>query len=259
MPACGAAPRIDGLTLPVGAGTLGRVSEHLAPGSRDIRLLSGWIAALAGAAACGAIIFLDVVVGPGRGPGSSTISAYFYTEWAWLFNAALVALVLGSVALIAGLLRADPQRIRSIGLWLLTVSAVGLALVLIFPKTDWSIGDSLAGRIHRIASLVAFLTAPLGMIALTRRSARPTGRAGHLAQAAFWLAIGALAWLTPMVVAAIRMFAGGPPWWRAYPLGLMERGIVGFEIAAMIALAISLALTARPPARSRTLAGAVAR
>lgn len=209
----------------------------------------GVLAAVGAVVAAAGLIGLDLFVGlSGPGAGGSTISAYIYTDYGWAFQACMVALIIGSAALLGGLIVTGLAPPRSTGTVLLALAVVAMVAILVFPKTNWAVGDSTHGQIHRLASITAFLAGPIGIMLLTRRSARRHCR-HPAATAAFWLAAGALAWLTPLLVAAANMLAGGRPWWRVVPLGLMERGIVFTEIAAMIAVATWLLVRARGRAR----------
>ena len=69
------------------------------------------------------------------------------------------------------------------------------------------------------------------------------GRWGRLS---CWLGAGSLAWFSPLIVALIMAPRTGTPWFRAIPLGLIERGLVITEVAAIAALALWALAATRP-------------
>lgn len=212
---------------------------------RDLRQ----VRILAATGICGALI-AAVVVGalhllPGTAeisPVSRTISEYALTDSGWAFNLGVVALAVGSLSVFASLVSAGHTARWSVG-WLLGVlwTAALLAIVL-FPKHNWAVGPSTNGQIHRVASMVAFLCLPVAVMLLTRRRSR-MGSVAALdhplaARSAFWLAVLSLAWFSPLVGAMLLSPITGTPWYRAVPLGLVERGLVICEVLAVIALGI---------------------
>lgn len=215
-------------------------SRDRAAGTR----LAGWITTAAAVVAAVLLAGLDLLLGLPPGVGS-TISAYVFTDGEWAFQLAIAALIIGCATLVTGVVRARLATPRSLGTALLAIAGVALVVLLVFPKTDWSQGDSWHGQLHRLASLVAFIGAPVGIIALAarRRPGEPAAATG-LRRAAVTLAVASLLWLAPLVFAATRMVFGGPPWWHALPLGLMERGIVFSEIAATAAIGLWIAVSA---------------
>lgn len=234
----------------------------VAPGrSRDraasVRLLGRVTTAVAVLAAA-LLAGLDLLLGLPPGVGS-TISAYVFTDGEWAFQLAIAALIIGCAALVAGVIRARLATAQSFGTVLLLIAGISLVVLLVFPKTDWSQGDSWHGQLHRLASLVAFIGAPLGIITLAaRRRAGESAAATALRRAALTLAVVALLWLAPLVFAAARMVFDGPPWWHAVPLGLMERGIVFSEIAATAAMGLWLVASTGARSAAKRLAGPAA-
>ncbi len=67
------------------------------------------------------------------------------------------------------------------------------------------------------------------------------------------LAAASLAWFGVILGAVVLELAGGTPWWRAIPLGLVERSMAATEVLAVLSLApglIRVADTApAPPGR----------
>lgn len=206
--------------------------------------LVGWITTAAAVMAAVLLAGLDLLLGLPPGVGS-TISAYVFTDGEWAFQLAIAALIIGCATLVAGVVLAGLATPRSLGSTLLVIAGIALVVLLVFPKTDWSQGDSWHGQLHRLASLVAFIGAPVGIIALAaRRRAGEPAAATALRRTALTLAVASLLWLAPLVFAAAQMVFGGPPWWHALPLGLMERGIVFSAIAATAAIGLWIAMSA---------------
>lgn len=182
----------------------------------------------------------------GISPYSRTISEYALTDDAWAFNLGVVALALGSLLILVAPVLAGLTRTRSIGFALGLAWVAALLIVVVFPKHNWAVGPSANGQIHRAASLVAFLCLPPAVMLLTRR--RISG-GNPAARCAFWLAAASLGWFAPLATAALLSPVTGTPWYRAVPIGLVERSLVVFEVAAVVAVGIwVLSATRRDPA-----------
>ncbi|MFC0106673.1 DUF998 domain-containing protein [Kibdelosporangium aridum] len=161
-------------------------------------------------------------------PVRRTISEYALLEDAWVFNVGVMALAIGSFAVIAALVSRQiikpfsPASIL-IGLW-----ALCLIAIVVFPKNNWAIGPSFGGMIHRYASVVAFLTLPIAAIIVGRKAkaAWPT-----------WLGVLSLGWFAFILGAVMLQPVTGVRWWVAIPLGAVERGLLVTEVAAVAALA----------------------
>jgi hypothetical protein len=177
-------------------------------------------------------------------PIRRTLSEYALTDTAWAFNVGVVALALGSLAILIATAAAGLSRVGSLGLVLGGAWVLGLLAVVVFPKHDWSVGPSTAGHVHRVASLVAFVCLPVAVILLTRRRAAPvTNRASR---SAFWLAVASLIWLGVLIGAWLISPVTGIPWYRALPIGLVERGLVLCEVAAVVAVGVWVLTATRP-------------
>ncbi|WP_059017048.1 DUF998 domain-containing protein [Mycobacterium sp. M26] len=197
----------------------------------------GWIGVTGGLLSILVVLALDATLGAqqvrGRYLRAATISEYVHTAGSVAFVAAVLTLAVTSAALLYGLVRTGVIRWLSAGSVLLTLWIVGLAAVAAFPKHNWAVGPSLSGTVHRVATLVAFIALPLAVLVIAR------GRTGT-ARAARWLAGIGIGWLMVLFAAIIVGAATDQAWWRLIPLGLVERGIAGFEVAALMALGLWL-------------------
>ncbi len=174
-------------------------------------------------------------------PVRRTISEYALVGGGWLFDVAVVGLALGSAGVLAALVAARLTPLRSLPAALLGAWCAGLLLVVAFEKTNWSIGPSVAGYVHRYASLVAFLAflaflaLPLGALLLARRH-RADQAARPFRTGVRWGSWVALASFLPIVGAIAARTVTGVPWWRAVPLGLLERGLALAEVLVVALL-----------------------
>lgn len=204
---------------------------------RSTHVLLGWFGVLGAAISVAAILSLDAIIGgqshrPGRTLRMATISEYIYTSGDWAFLTGVLALALGSILLLTGLVHAGLVAPLSPGSILMSLWVIGLVGIAAFPKHNWEIGPSTSGSIHRMATLLAFVSLPAAVLAITRRhrSARP----------ATWLAYGSIGWLAVLFGAIAVSMVTDLRWYRIIPLGIVERGIVAFEVAAVIALGVWL-------------------
>lgn len=176
-------------------------------------------------------------------PLRRTISEYAYTSLGWVFNSGVVAISVGSLLIAASLWSSGTLRGSSGGSIATIGWGVGLLLLVVYPKHDWSVGPSGHGTVHRIASLVAFICVPIAAIAIGRR------RTGRLRSPARWaIVFGGVAfgWLACILGAFTIGPMVGTPWWLVFPLGLMERGMALFGILAMFAVGTLAARASRP-------------
>lgn len=202
-----------------------------APGLSGI---AGVLAVVAGAA----LILLLQFIPPtdAISPLRRTISEYGLSTHKWIFDTAVVLVAGGSAVLFAAhvLRRALPPLPAVAGaLW-----TVSLLVIVAFPKTNWAVGPSVGGVVHRIASVVGFVCLPIGILLASRRIFSHSSIWRRMAQG---LAVASLLWFG-LVLGAIVVFAagGGLPWWQAIPLGLVERGMALTEILTIITLAVPL-------------------
>lgn len=201
----------------------------------ELRLLrAGLVAVVAGAVMIAALH----LVGPGRGisPVRRTISEFQLTDVRWVFDAAVLLVAAGGAVVLS--LAARVLGGRRLGTGLLSLLAVaGLVGVVAFTKQDWSQPPTVAGALHRVASLVAFTGLPVTVLVLCARSWRRGAVARGWAIAAMAFAVAGLAHFLPIVISmALRGTIGG--WWMGVPLGIVERGMAACEIAALVCLAL---------------------
>jgi hypothetical protein len=216
-------------------------------------------AAVGGLLACGAGILVVAAlhaVHPADeiNPIRRTISEYALHESAWLFNLGVLGLAAGSAAVLlaltlTGLVR--PASVSGIGL-LLWVA--GLLAVVYFPKHDWRIGPSGTGDVHRLASLVAFVSLPAAAIALGWCWRRHPHWAGY---ARYTLAGAALAsmFFGVIVGAVLLEPVTGVRWWRAIPLGAVERGLAVAEVLTVLTLGLWARSAVSPVMTSPAMSG----
>lgn len=168
-------------------------------------------------------------------PVRRTISEYALHETAWVFNSGVLALAIGSLAVLLALARAGVTRLNSLGGLGLLLWCVGLAAVVYFPKHNWALGPSNNGHVHRAASLIAFVSLPVGALLIAwawrwygawRGRALFTAGFAALALLLFGVIIGAFA-LQPFT---------GVRWWQLIPLGAVERALATAEICVVLTL-----------------------
>jgi hypothetical protein len=163
-----------------------------------------------------------------------TISQYALMDGGWMFDAATLLLAAGSLLIVVAL----RGRLRTGATVALLLWVAGLVGVVWFEKHNWAAGPSISGDIHRAASLVAFLSLPVGAL-LTR--AWPVRLGGVLSLLCF----------SPIVWAVLSESWTGVRWWQAIPLGAVERLVGLVEVLTVLALA-GWAVAGGPHTRSDT-------
>jgi hypothetical protein len=166
-----------------------------------------------------------------------TISQYGLGPDRWVFNLGVLALAVGSVLVLAPLVRRGITSWRSgasIALWLWSI---GLIVVVAVPKQDWSLPRSIGGDIHRLASVVAFVALPIAAILLSRRWRRDEVW-GRFARWTFGLGVLAAVAFTPLIYSIVGSLVTGTPWYRLITLGWVERVLVVVEVLAVIAMGV---------------------
>jgi hypothetical protein len=184
-------------------------------------------------------------------PVRRTISQYALLETAAVFNVAVLALAAGSVATMLALIVGGLLPVRSGAAVALASWTVGLAVVVYFPKHNWAVGPSPSGTVHRVASVVAFLSLPVAALLLARAWRGHPRWSGHAALV-MTLGILSLACFAPIAVAVAIEPVTGVRWWRAIPLGAVERALALTEVLTVLSLAWWSARAARRPASAGT-------
>lgn len=161
-------------------------------------------------------------------------------------DAGVLGLAAGSALVLLALVRAGLVRPASAGGVLLALWVLSLVVAVAFEKTDWSVGPSPGGYVHRYASLAAFASLPVAALAVGARWRRePLWR--RPAAAACWLGACALLWLGTILLGVVLRPFTGVPWWRFVALGLVERGLAATEVAAVVVLGVWAWRAARGP------------
>lgn len=213
--------------------------------------VAGWRGALVpllglGALLTGVALMLALHVVPPTNrisPVRRTISEYALGPGKWVFDLSLVLIAVGSALAFAEIARRRLVRPGSAALLLGAVWTVSLLVIVVFTKTDWSVGPSIGGTIHRYASVAAFVSLPLAVV-FAAGAVFPAAAGWRWAARGFGLL--SLGWFGTIVVGVVNMAAGGPPWWRFVPLGLVERLVAGFAVAALAVLVLGMARRATP-------------
>lgn len=198
-----------------------------------------------GALALGAVLMLSLHVLPGSDDVDivrRTISQYALGPNKWLFDIAVLLVATGSALAFADLVRRRFVRPLSLpvvlgGLWTLS-----LLVVVWFTKTDWTVGPSMGGAIHRWASVVGFVSLPLAVLIVARK-VFATEPGWRFAAQAFGLL--SLSGIGVLFVGFVRMLSGGGPWWRFVPLGLVERAMALTVVASIAVLMFGLLVRAK--------------
>jgi hypothetical protein len=175
-------------------------------------------------------------------PLRRTLSQYALSSNKWLFDVAVLLIALGSVLGFAAVVRHRGVAPYSGPVVLGALWVASLLVIVTFTKTDWTVGPSIGGMVHRYASVVGFVSLPLAVIMVANRvfPDRPLWRL-----AARGFAAVSLAWFCVILVGVVRMAAGYGQWWTFVPLGLVERVIALTAVLAMLTLSLGLARKSR--------------
>lgn len=171
-------------------------------------------------------------------PVRRTLSQYALTSNKWLFDVAVLLVALGSSLAFAAAVAAGRLAFYAGPVLLGVLWVASLLAIVVFTKTNWAVGPSVGGVIHRYASAVGFVALPLAVITMARR-VLPDQPGWRLAARGF--GVVSLGWFGLIVVGVIRMAAGYGPWWLFVPLGLTERVIALSAVAAVLTLALGMA------------------
>jgi hypothetical protein len=170
------------------------------------------------------------VLRPDLAPASSEVSEYALGRYGWIMASAFLAMGIGCLMLMLGLVRIGIRSwIVGLGAGLLGVEFLGSLVAAIFP-TDLPGGPStLTGRIHDFNFLVGIGSFSLALLLLT---------AGFWSDAR-WRAyrIAALTLASLYVVAVILQFLAARP---GMPFGLANRFLFATFIAWPLGAAIQL-------------------
>lgn len=187
------------------------------------------------------IVGLDVAYLDEISPLRRTISEHGLGAQGWIFGLGVGILALGSAAI--GVALARTRLAGIVGTLALMAWSVGLFITATFPKHDWSVGPSMSGSIHRVGSLIAFLSLPVAALIIARPWRHPERRLPAIA--AFVLGVGSLLWVAGIGAMVMIGQSSGLAWWQVMPLGLVERGLAATEIAALLALGFLASQTGR--------------
>src|SRR4051812_47806484 len=152
-------------------------------------------------------------------PLTVTISQYGRSPLAAVFVAGVVLIALGSTATLILLVQSGVCRAWSVPGFALALWVVGMMGVALFQKADWAAGATFDGYLHRAASVIAFLSLPVGILTLAfregrrRRTAAPSRWDRHLLGAAAVLAAVVLAVIVLLAVFVGVGEADGVAWW----------------------------------------------
>ncbi|MGC2288522.1 MAG: DUF998 domain-containing protein [Thermoplasmata archaeon] len=180
-------------------------------------------------------------------PGYSDINNYIsdlggaHSPWAAVFNASVIVLglltLLGAYLLLSAF---NPRFSRTLGIGFLVIAGIGAILVGVFPETT----TVLNGKMHEIASDIAFIGAGLALINLPGAMLRDTRWDGYRA---FTFLLGLV------TLVAIVLFSTSK--WGALGPGGMERLIVAPILLWAIVVGVhllSLPVYDRPPVAHAT-------
>ncbi|GAA2376763.1 DUF998 domain-containing protein [Nonomuraea africana] len=186
---------------------------------------------------CSLIMFsvVAIVVGqfdpdPYLDPMNVTISEYAVADRGGVTEVAMVAMGLGSFALLAGL-RAAGAPIRGLPERLLMVWSGALIVAAIIPTSPIGTDLTLTAEIHRYVSVAAFVSLPAaGALLVPRLAADERWKA--IARPVEWVALAGGLGLLAITYVAL-------PGDRVL-IGLVERGLLAAEVALLAVLAARL-------------------
>ena len=156
-------------------------------------------------------------------PVTKTISEYALGANRWIFDLALFALATGTVGVLVGLVRARVTRAFGAASLLVLTWAVCLVLLVVFQKYDYAAdsGVGLGGRIHRMATLVGFLSLPVGALLVSGGDGPEARRARRWTRTT---SVVALLSFGPLCWAVAQGLLTGVAWWGGVPAGRRGAG-----------------------------------
>lgn len=177
-----------------------------------------------------AVVVGQIVPDPYLDPMNVTISEYAVADRGGVTEVAMAVLGLGSLVLMAGL-RAAGAPVRGLPEWLMGVWSAALLVAAVIPTTPLGEDMTLTAQIHRYVSVAAFLALPAaGALLVPRFAADERWKA--IARPVEWLALAGGFGLLAITYVAL-------PGDRVL-IGLVERGLLGAEVALLGVLALRL-------------------
>jgi hypothetical protein len=178
--------------------------------------------------------YLDVVLLHRVDPVADPVSDYvFYGPGEPLFVLAVLLMVLGGLALTAGMTGVGMPRSRSVrvlfGLW-----AAGMLICAVFPASRLASDPTVSGELHRLGGAVFLTCLPLA----GRQLARSLLNHPQWTLSAGWIRRFATATVVTAVAFGLSQVA-------PLPQGLLERLALGAEAALLIMLAVTVRRAAR--------------
>lgn len=207
-------------------------------GTRVVRTLTA-LSALAVLCCVSAFLVLHLLPISGRlDPVSVPLSNYALTPAGWLFNAGVLALILGLLCLLAALVAAGELSRVSPPVLVTEGCCLALCVVVLFPNRTLPDGAlTSAAELHWVAAMAAFAGLPVAPLLLARRHRMRVGCSG-LPRVAGWLATGATIWFVALLGGSIMAFTDHRHVWHIG--GVVERALAGSEIVAALLLAVWL-------------------
>jgi hypothetical membrane protein len=199
---------------------------------------SGYVAIVGVATFVLAVLALHVLQ-PSLNPRDEAVSYYVHGPFGWLLTAGLIALGIGSLGLVIGLLCTVGGRWAGAGRGLVGVWGVGVLLAGVFrtdPPGHWSEPPSLSGIVHGNAAIVAILALPLGALCLAM-SFRQDGRWRSKGNRFLGLAVATGISLVLFMASLVPVFVRpGPP----ILLGLSERVLLAIYAVWLVAVGLGV-------------------
>jgi hypothetical protein len=181
-------------------------------------------------------------------PVRRTLSQYALSSNKWIFDLAVLLVAAGSGLAFLEIVRRRLVRPLSATAVFGVLWTASLLAVVVFTKTNWSVGPSMGGVIHRYASVVGFLSLPLAVILVAGAVFPGTAGWRRLARG---LGIVSLLWFGMIIIGVVNMLAGGGPWWQFVPLGLVERMMAATAVTAVAVVVVGLVRGANPRVAGR--------
>lgn len=236
------------------------VSDQAAGGrTRDRRRTWALLAIVSFVAALLPMVYLHLESSGQLNPIRHTISDYvFAKQGSRYFDTSLVALAVGSVALMVGL--AGVGIVRGIVLTVLvSVWCVGLVVALVFPTDPTPAVSSISGTVHRWAAIFFFPCLSAAGFLLARRCQLTVGWERF---APIVLRLSMASTIVLATFAGIQLAINEPDmlpflgFMKNY-LGLAERILFGIDMALLFVLGMALWRGARPAVERHQEAGLV--